>query len=119
MTRDIFVFGSNLSGLHLAGAADWALKRCGAAMGQGIGLQGNSYAIPTKGYDVRSRLPLNIIAVHVGNFLDFARSRPEMTFDITPIGCGYAGYKRSQIEPLFAGMPSNCRFNKSWDDHRG
>ena len=44
----IMVFGSNPEGRHGAGAASIALSRFGAIYGQGEGLQGNSYALPTK-----------------------------------------------------------------------
>lgn len=116
MSRDIFVFGSNLAGRHGAGAAKHALMNCGAIYGMGKGLQGNSYGIPTKGHSIET-LPLSEIERHVRDFLEFAASNnPELTFDITPIGCGLAGYKRAQIRPMFNNMPSNCRFNKTWED---
>lgn len=113
---DIFVFGSNLAGRHGAGAAKYALEKKGAVLFQGEGLQGTSYGIATKDERIRTR-GLVEIERSVMEFLRFAESRPDLTFDITPIGCGLAGYKRSQIEPLFAGMPPNCRFNPSWDEH--
>lgn len=116
MTR-IFVFGSNLSGIHGAGAAQFARHMHGANWRQGVGPQGNSYAIPTKDWNIKA-YPLERIAVHVADFLDYARANPELDFDVTPIGCGLAGFRRSQIEPLFAGMPSNCHFTASWDEHQ-
>lgn len=112
----IFVFGSNLSGIHGGGAALHAHREHGAIYGRGVGPQGSSYAIPTKDWRIDA-YPLERIAVHVADFLDYARARPDLEFDITPIGCGLAGFKRSQIEPLFAGMPSNCHFTASWDEH--
>jgi hypothetical protein len=112
---DIFVFGSNLAGIHGAGAARFAVLHCGAIYGQGIGLQGYSYGIPTKDERIKT-LPLAVIARHVETFLNFARSRPDLTFYITPIGCGLAGYKRPQIRPMFDGIPSNCRFAETWED---
>jgi hypothetical protein len=112
---DIFVFGSNLAGRHGAGAALYAAKNRGAIYGQGIGLQGTSYGIPTKDRQIET-LPLSEIRRHVNDFIVFAKSRPDLTFDITPIGCGLAGYKRAQIKPMFEGMPANCRFNKTWED---
>lgn len=115
---DIFVFGSNLAGVHGAGAAKHALLHRGAIWGQGEGLQGSSYGIATKDDRLRRR-GLVEIERSVIEFLAFARAHPELTFDITPIGCGLAGYKRHQIEPMFAGMPSNCRFNPTWEDHNG
>ena len=44
---EVFVFGSNLAGMHAGGAARVAYERFGAVMGQGVGMQGQSYAIPT------------------------------------------------------------------------
>jgi hypothetical protein len=113
--NDIFVFGSNLAGIHGAGAARFAVIQHGAIYGQGIGLQGRSYGIPTKDERIET-LPLDTIAGFVTNFLNFARSRPDMTFYVTPIGCGLAGYKRAQIRPMFEGMPANCRFAETWED---
>jgi len=112
---DIFVFGSNLAGRHGAGAAKFALMNHGAILFQGIGLQGQSYAIPTKDHNIET-LPLDIIQNHVHDFKEFAASRPDLTFYVTPIGCGLAGYKREQIRPFFADMPDNCRFAETWDE---
>jgi hypothetical protein len=112
---DIFVFGSNLAGRHGAGAALYALKNRGAILGQGEGLQGESYGIPTKDEWIRTR-GLVEIEKSVMVFLEFARLHPELTFYVTPIGCGLAGYKRAQIKPMFEGMPSNCQFAETWED---
>mgnify|MGYP005807985861 CR=1 FL=1 len=87
----VFVFGSNLAGRHGKGAALWARQNRGAIYGKGMGLHGNSYAIPTKDERIRT-LPLSMIADFVGCFLADARSRPDLTFQLTPIGCGLAGY---------------------------
>jgi hypothetical protein len=111
----IFVFGSNLAGRHGKGAALYARRHRGAIYGQGEGLQGTSYAIPTKDgrngaklTDPSQLLPLEVIAIHVGIFLGFADAHPELTFQVTPIGCGLAGYKPDDIAPLFAKAPTNC-----------
>lgn len=114
---EIFVFGSNLAGRHGAGAARDAREHFGAIYGQGIGLQGRSYGIPTKDHKVQT-LPLAEVRRHVAAFLVFAAAHPEMHFYVTPIGCGLAGFRRSQIEPLFADMTANCRFSESWNEHR-
>lgn len=103
----IFVFGSNLAGRHGKGAAYHAVKHCGAIYGQGIGLQGKSYAIPTKNERIQT-LPLADINRHVIDFLDYARAHPELTFQVTAIGCGLAGYQPGQIAWMFEGAPSNC-----------
>lgn len=107
MTEAIFVFGSNLAGRHGKGAALWARQNRGAIYGQGEGVQGNSYGIPTKGHKMET-LGLEAIAEHVSKFLAFASSRPDLQFQITPIGCGLAGYKPIQIAPMFSDAPDNC-----------
>jgi hypothetical protein len=103
----IFVFGSNLAGRHGKGAALHARRHCGAIYGQGIGLQGSSYAIPTKDERLKT-LPLPAIRCHVDEFKAFAARRPRLTFEVTAIGCGLAGYKPEQIAPMFADAPTNC-----------
>lgn len=97
---EIFVFGSNLLGIHKRGAALCALEKHGAILGRGIGLQGNSYAIPTKETPARS-LDLVQINKFVADFLNYAYYTPEHTFMVTAIGCGLAGWKPCQIAPLF------------------
>lgn len=109
----IFVFGSNLKGFHGAGAALTALKDHGAILGQGIGLQGRSYAIPTKDTRLKA-LPLEHIRNHVSDFLKFARLRPEYIFLVTRIGTGYAGYTDAQISPMFDGCNGNVMLPKAW-----
>lgn len=111
--NEIFVFGSNLAGRHGAGAALQALNEFGAVLFQGVGLQGKSYGIPTKDERIRT-MPLEAIAPYVKEFLDFARSRPDLSFYVTPIGCGLAGYKREQIRPMFDDLPENCRLAHTW-----
>lgn len=100
----IFVFGSNLGGRHGAGAALYARQHCGAIYGQGAGLQGKSYAIPTK--DARLRvLPLAEIKKHVTQFIKYAGmcklKGVNLMFNVTPIGCGLAGYEPEEIAPMF------------------
>jgi hypothetical protein len=105
--RTIFVFGSNSAGRHGKGAALYARRYHGAIYGQGIGLQGDSYAIPTKDERLRP-LPLDRIAEHVERFKAFAREHPGLTFEVTAIGCGLANYSPEDIAPMFAGSPDNC-----------
>ncbi len=97
---EIFVFGSNLLGVHKKGAALTALQKHGAILGQGIGLQGNSYAIPTKETPRRS---LDLISINkfVADFLSYASYTPEYTYLVTPIGCGLAGWRPEHIAPMF------------------
>lgn len=102
----IFVFGSNLAGRHGKGAALFARHHRGAVYGQGIGRQGNSYAIPTK--DERlGVLPLGQIAIYADQFLTYAAKHPDLAFELTAIGCGLAGYSAADIAPLFARAPAN------------
>lgn len=103
----IFVFGSNEAGRHGKGAALIARQQYGAVYGQGEGLQGSSYAIPTKTAHLRA-LPLPIIATYVHRFLNFAEAHPELKFLVTAIGCGLAGYTPRDIGPMFRGAPPNC-----------
>ena len=93
--NEIFVFGSNLAGMHGGGAARIACLHFGAVMGKGVGLQGQSYAIPTMQGGVETIRP------YVNDFLDFAKHHPEMQFLVTPIGCGIAGFEAEDIAPLF------------------
>ena len=110
----IFVFGSNLAGVHGAGAALYARKHHGAIFGQGIGLQGNSYGIPTKDAYIVT-LPIREIKKYVDQFIEFAKQNYEMVFEVTRIGCGLAGYTDIQIAPLFKGAPSNCILPYEWE----
>lgn len=98
---EVFVFGSNLAGYHGAGAAAKAHRDFGALMGQGIGVQGDCYAIPTKGFKLSIILTLEEIQEHVNVFIEHAKQNPDKTFLVTQIGCGYAGYSPAQIAPLF------------------
>ena len=115
---EIFVFGSNLAGIHGAGAARTALDEKNAIFGIGVGLQGNSYAIPTKDWNVRT-LPYDTIKLYVDQFKQYAKMHPEMSFYVTKIGCGYAGYKDHHMAPLFVGSPDNCTFENSWSQYLG
>lgn len=112
----IFVFGSNESGIHGAGAAKFALENHGAIWGVGFGLQGNSFAIPTKNFKIKT-LPIEKIKIYVDKFLEFANMNPEMTFQLTPIGCGLAGYKPHQIGPLFKNSPKNVIIPQEFMEH--
>lgn len=112
-TVPVFVFGSNLAGRHGAGAARTALQNHGAKYGQGVGRQGNSYAIPTKDENIQT-LPLDRIEIFVDEFLEYARNNPDTQFAVTRIGCGLAGYKDADIAPLFANAPDNCSLPPGW-----
>ena len=98
--NQIFVFGSNLSGIHGAGAAKLALK-WGAKWGDCEGLRGKTYAIPTKDKNVVRTLSVNEIRPYVDRFTQYAEQNPKLTFLVTEIGCGLAGLTPNQIAPLF------------------
>lgn len=109
----IFVFGSNLAGRHGKGAALTACRNHGAEYGQGIGRQGNSYAIPTKDQNLKT-LALPMIKIYVIDFITYAMKHPEEKFFVTKIGCGLAGYKESDIAPMFKNAPNNCQLPEGW-----
>ncbi|MBQ7510040.1 MAG: hypothetical protein IJT53_03950 [Prevotella sp.] len=93
---EVFVFGSNLRGMHGGGAAATAYRCFGAVWGQGVGLQGQSYAIPTMQGGVETIKP------YVDEFIVFAKEHQELRFLVTKIGCGIAGFRDEEIAPLFA-----------------
>lgn len=112
--NEIFCFGSNTSGRHGLGAAKLAFEKFGAVYGKGKGLVGQTYAIPTReffkndqnNWELRT-LPLNVISVHVTDFLNIASVHKELNFLVTLIGTGHAGYSISDIAPLFKSA-KNC-----------
>ena len=102
---EVFVFGSNLAGMHGGGAAYAAWRKFGAIMGQGVGMQGQSYAIPTMQGGVETIVP------YVNEFIAYAQAHPELFFFVTRIGCGIAGFRDAEIAPLFAAavsLPNVC-----------
>lgn len=94
--NEVFVFGSNLSGAHGGGAALLAYRKFGAIWGQGVGLQGQSYGIPTMHGGIDAIKP------YVDEFIEFSKTRPDLTFLVTRVGCGIAGFTNEEISPLFA-----------------
>ena len=115
-SKEIFVFGSNLAGIHCGGSALEAVRKHGALYKQGIGHQGDSYAIPTKDENIET-LPLEEISKYVDDFLVFARFHVDWTFNVVAIGCGLAGYKVEDIAPMFASASLNCNLPKEFDDY--
>ena len=97
---EVFVFGSNIGGRHGRGAAKMALK-FGAIYGQGFGMAGRTFAIPTMDVQIRKKLSLRHISVYVHKLLDFVEKRPGLKFYVTEIGCGLAGWTVKDIAPLF------------------
>ena len=110
---EIFVFGSNLAGIHGKGAALTARQQHGAKLGVGEGLTGRSFALPTKDHKLKTR-SLEDIKKSVNKFLDVAREAQNLRFIVTRVGCGLAGYTDQQIAPMFRGAPSNCVLPASW-----
>lgn len=98
--NEIFVFGSNESGIHGSGAARIAISKFGAVLGQGHGLMGNSYAIPTKDRNLKP-LPLESIKDYLREFIKFVIANPHLTFYLTKVGCGLAGYSTEEIRKIF------------------
>ena len=113
--NDVFVFGSNESGIHGAGAAAFAEKALGAIRGQGFGLAGKTFAIPTKDWNIQT-LHIDTISFYVKRFLSFAEKNPQLRFYVTKIGCGLAGWQPRDIAPLFEGAPENLIFPKEFAD---
>jgi len=98
--NEVFVFGSNLSGRHGAGAAKQALK-WGAKWGEGVGFYGKTYAIPTVNATITGKLSISKINNYVQDFIKFAKDHPELHFLVTAVGCGLAGWTSNDIAPLF------------------
>lgn len=110
----VFVFGSNLAGRHLGGAAHYARRWHKAKDGVGRGHEGYSYAIPTVDRDISQNLPICTIGAFVSEFLTYAGSRPDLTFYVTPIGTGIAGIPVEKIAPMFFGATYNVILPKEF-----
>jgi hypothetical protein len=110
---EIFVFDSNVKGLHTTGTALMAREKFGAEPGIGAGPTGRSYAIPTETGKNKAR-SLPEIEKSVADFLEYARKNPDKKFFVTRIGCELAGYKNHQILPMFKNCPENCSLPEEW-----
>ncbi len=113
----VFVFGSNLLGIHGAGAAWYASQKLGAEFGIGEGLTGRTYALPTC-YRPGEPVTLEELAVYVDNFLRFAEQHPETRFFVSAVGCGIAGFSEEEVSYIFQelGTPDNCDLPPGWRD---
>ena len=109
----IFVFGSNLSGIHGAGAAKYAAKHYGAVYGVGEGMSGKSYALPTKGINI-SFMTLIEVKPHIQKFIKYAYDHPNDKFQLTQVGCGLGGFRKEEITPLFINASSNIYYDEAW-----
>jgi hypothetical protein len=107
--HDIFVFGSNEEGRHYAGAAKYAQQHCGAQDGVASGPTGKAYAIVTMS-------GLHRLKEEVAKFIEYASRHPELSFFVTRVGCGLAGYQDNGIAPLFLDAPANCLLPLGWRD---
>ena len=114
---EVFVFGSNLAGIHGGGAALVAKQKFGALQGFGSGPMSSCYAIPTKDAKVANSLPLELIKGCVQEFLAYAKLYSGAEFFVTRIGCVLAGYSDAEIAPMFAGATSNCSFSEQWREY--
>lgn len=99
--NECFVFGANTDGRHGKGAAKFAMQKFGAVWGEGEGLTGRCYALPTVGRRL-AKMSTAQINIHVQRFLKCAKAHPELTFLVTMVGCGLAGHKTRDIAPMFA-----------------
>lgn len=111
--KEIFVFGSNLAGIHGAGAAKTAYKKHGARWGMGVGHYGCSYAIPTKDQHIKTMLHRDV-ETFVKAFILYAAAHPELDFKVTRIGCGLAGFVDAEIAPMFRDATGNVLFDEAW-----
>lgn len=109
----VFVFGSNLAGIHGAGAAKVARFQFSAQLGVGFGRTGMAYAIPTKDGHFHT-LPLKSVKESVREFLSYAQQNMSTQFFVTRVGCGLAGFDDAVIAPLFKNAPANCDFPDEW-----
>ncbi len=112
---DIFVFGSNLAGRHGKGAAKFAKEKYGAEYGVGEGITGHSYAIPTKGHNLQP-IPFADIDAAICRFIAYAKSTPNDSYELTPIGTGLAGHSKKDVWYVLAreGLPSNVFLSSTW-----
>lgn len=124
--NEVFVFGSNERGIHGAGAAKYAFENLDAqwGIGDGFGTRKQTYAIPTKDWHIKT-LPLSVIEKYVKSFLLQTRlmGHQELTFKVTALGTGLAGYSPSQIGHMFRKAGPNCEFDEQWrpvlgDNHK-
>lgn len=112
-SNEIFVFGSNLKGVHGAGAAKYARDNFRAELGRGYGFTGECYALPTKDHNIRT-MALDSIGIYINDFIRAASEFPDYRFMVTKVGCGLAGYSDGDIAPMFKDSPPNCVFHSDW-----
>lgn len=114
--NEIFVFGSNESGIHGAGAARLAFDKFGAKWGHGFGLTGQCFALPTKDWQVQ-KLSIGVVGLYIGRFLAYAKAKPKLKFLVTKVGCGLAGFSTGEIGIAFhawGDIPANVILPKEF-----
>lgn len=111
--NEVFVFGSNLKGQHLGGAAWVALGKFGAKIGVGEGLIGQAYAFPTLDENMQKRTKIALQGSVIW-FRKTAQSLPALTFYLTKVGCGIAGYSENSMKKLFEDVPPNVIKPEGW-----
>ena len=116
LSNQILVFGSNLAGIHGAGAARFAFDKLNAKWGCGMGFTGQCYAIATKDLQIET-LELSLIESQVELFKKLAFEVSKFDYIVTKIGCGLAGYTDAEIATMFKGSPDNCLFHKDWKEY--
>ena len=128
----IFVFGSNPEGHHGAGSAYVALKKFGAIYGQGEGLQGNAYALPTTElrYYMRPKNSIysmleEVIVENIKRMYDCAEEHPDWKFKVAyrnqPSERTLCGYSGRELMGMFkkacdGNYPDNIYFSQEWAD---
>lgn len=120
--NEIFVFGSNTAGIHGRGAALQAYKQfgCPYGFGEGLHIESQTYAFPTlavpkgrKSFSLEPRTDDELLA-SVRKLYETAQKNPNLTFLLTKVGCGLAGYEESHMITLFRGTPANIVKPKGW-----
>jgi hypothetical protein len=116
LKEEVFVFGSNLKGIHGKGAAKVAAILFGAKHGFFSGRCGNSYAIPTKDENIQT-ISLDRIKPYIDEFIRRSHKYQEVEYFVTRVGCGLAGYEDKDIAPLFKGCGDNVSFPEEWKEY--
>jgi len=111
--NQIFVFGSNLAGIHAGGAAKQAHEQFGAIWGQGEGIQGQSYAFPTLTKSFKKVTPVTLVC-NATRLFKCCEDNPDKEFLLTRVGCGIAGFQDEDIRPLFENHPNNLILPEEW-----
>lgn len=114
----VFVFGSNEAGRHGAGAALFAYRQRGARYGVSYGHTSDAFGIPTLDQEL-GPISLERIKGYIEGFISYAYGHPELTFQVTRVGCGLAGLKDEDIAPMFQWAPVNCQFDEAWKEYLG